>query len=63
MMNDMDALEFVKDYLKSHGLKSTLECFEKEENYKIMDKKGKVIYNYIGYKYGTIETSETYQRE
>jgi hypothetical protein len=44
MKDDIDALEFVKDYLKSHGLKSTLECLEKEENFKNLgsDKKGKV---------------------
>jgi hypothetical protein len=41
-MKDEDALEFVRDYLKSHGLKSTLECFEKEENYKNVEKKAKV---------------------
>lgn len=31
---DTEALDFVKDFLKQHGLKSTLECLEKEENYK-----------------------------
>lgn len=32
--DDSEALEFVKDFLKQNGLKSTLECLEKEENYK-----------------------------
>lgn len=37
---DTEGLEFVRDFLKQHGLKSTLECLEKEENYKnITDKK------------------------
>ena len=38
---DTDIIDLVKDYLKQHGLKSTLECLEKEENYKsiVNDKK------------------------
>ena len=44
MNKDEDTLEIVRDYLKQHGLKSTLECLEKEENYKNLgtDKKNKV---------------------
>jgi hypothetical protein len=47
---DFDAMEFVKDYLKSHGLKSTLECLEKEESYVNLgnDKKSKVLLYNIG---------------
>ena len=46
MNKDEDTLEIIRDYLKQHGLKSTLECLEKEENYKNLgtDKK-KVISN------------------
>lgn len=40
---DTEALEFVRDYLKQNGLKSTLECLEKEENYKYISDKKKVI--------------------
>lgn len=42
---DTEALDIIRDYLKQHGLKSTLECLEKEENYKNigMDKKTKVL--------------------
>ena len=42
--DDAEALDLVKDFLKMHGLKSTLECLEKEENYKNIgvDKKTKV---------------------
>lgn len=29
-----EALDFIKDFLKSHGLKSTLDCLVKEESYK-----------------------------
>ena len=42
---DTEALELIKDFLKQNGLRSTLECLEKEENYKNvgLDKKsGKV---------------------
>jgi hypothetical protein len=28
--DDIDSLEMIRDYLKQHGLKSTLEIFEKE---------------------------------
>ena len=31
----------IKDFLKTRGYKSTLECFEKEDNYKNLDKKNK----------------------
>jgi hypothetical protein len=42
--DDAEALDLVKDFLKMHGLKSTLECLEKEDNYKNIgiDKKTKV---------------------
>jgi hypothetical protein len=42
--DESEAIDLIKDYLKSHGLKSTLECLEKEENYKNIgvDKKNKV---------------------
>jgi hypothetical protein len=46
--DDTEALELVRDFLRTHGLKSTLECLEKEENYKNigLDKKsGKVTFN------------------
>jgi hypothetical protein len=37
---DTEALEIIKDYLRQNGLKSTLECLEKEESYKnVTDKK------------------------
>ncbi len=47
MNKDEDTLEIIRDYLKQHGLKSTLECLEKEENYKNLgtDKKNKVNFN------------------
>jgi hypothetical protein len=31
---DQDALEIVKEYLKQHGLKGTLDCLEKETSEK-----------------------------
>ena len=31
---DSEALDFVRDFLKQNNLKSTLECLEKEENYR-----------------------------
>ena len=34
MKEDSETLELVKDYLKQNGLKNTLECLEKEENYR-----------------------------
>jgi hypothetical protein len=36
---DDSELELLKDFLKTRGFKSTLECFEKEESYKSMEKK------------------------
>ncbi len=33
-------VELIKDFLKQRGYKSTLECFEKEDNFKNEDKKG-----------------------
>ncbi len=45
---DTECLEYVRDFLKLHGLKSTLECLEKEENYKnITDKKKVNLYKLI----------------
>jgi hypothetical protein len=41
---DTESLEYVRDYLKQHGLKSTLECLEKEENYKNITERKKVKY-------------------
>lgn len=40
--NEDSELEYIRDYLKQHGLKSTLECLEKEENYRNIasDKRG-----------------------
>ena len=40
-MNKEDTeLDYIKDYLRQHGLKSTLECLEKEETYRhISDKR------------------------
>lgn len=40
-MNKEDTeIDYIKDYLRQHGLKSTLECLEKEETYKhITDKR------------------------
>ena len=33
-------VDLIKDFLKQRGYKSTLECFEKEDNLKNSDKKG-----------------------
>ena len=38
MLSDME-LELVKDFLKSRGYKSTLECLEKEDKYLNIEKK------------------------
>ena len=40
-MNKEDTeIDYIKDYLRHHGLKSTLECLEKEETYRhIADKR------------------------
>lgn len=32
-------LELVKEFLRIKGYKSTLECLEKEDNYKCLEKK------------------------
>jgi hypothetical protein len=43
--DEQEALELVKDFLKSNGYKGTLECIEKEDSFKaITEKKSKVIY-------------------
>ena len=39
---DIEGLDFMRDFLKQHGLKSTLECLEKEENYKSIAERKKV---------------------
>jgi len=39
---DTDTLELIKDYLRQTGLKNTLECLEKEENYRSVTDKKKV---------------------
>jgi hypothetical protein len=45
MMNREDTeMEYIKEYLRLNGLKSTLECLEKEENYRnVTDKKREII--------------------
>lgn len=41
--DEQEALELVKEFLKSNGYKGTLECLEKEDSYKsITEKKSKV---------------------
>jgi hypothetical protein len=41
--DEQEALELVKEFLKSNGLKGTLECLEKEDSYKnITERKTKV---------------------
>ena len=37
--SDESEIELLKDFLKTRGFKSTLECFEKEDSYKSMEKK------------------------
>ena len=32
MLKDMKEIDYIKEYLKVNGYKSTLECLEKEEN-------------------------------
>ena len=39
MSKDESEIDLIKDFLKSRGYKSTLECLEKEENFKNSDKK------------------------
>jgi len=40
---DQEALELIKEFLKTNGYKGTLECLEKEDSYKnITEKKTKV---------------------
>jgi len=42
--DEHEALELVKEFLKSNGYKGTLECIEKEDSFKaITEKKSKVI--------------------
>jgi len=41
---DTEGLDYVKDFLKQHGFKSTLECLDKEENYRNFSDKKKVFY-------------------
>jgi len=33
MLKDMKEIDYIKEYLKINGYKSTLECLEKEEKY------------------------------
>ena len=41
---EQEALELVKEFLKTNGYKGTLECLEKEDSYKsVTEKKSKVI--------------------
>ena len=39
MSKEDSEIDLIKDFLKSKGFKSTLECLEKEENSKSSDKK------------------------
>lgn len=40
---EQEALELVKEFLKTNGYKGTLECLEKEDSYKsVTEKKSKV---------------------
>ena len=39
MDKEKSEIDLIKDFLKSKGYKSTLECLEKEENFKNSDKK------------------------
>jgi len=40
---EQDALDIVKEFLKTNGYKGTLECLEKEDSYKaVTEKKSKV---------------------
>jgi hypothetical protein len=42
---DDSEIDLIKDYLKSRGYKSTLECLEKEDSYKSVDKKNMKVRN------------------
>jgi hypothetical protein len=42
---DDSEIDLIKDYLKSRGYKSTLECLEKEDSYKNVDKKNMKVRN------------------
>ncbi len=33
MLKDLTEIDYIKEYLKANGYKSTLECLEKEEKY------------------------------
>lgn len=37
-------IDLIKDFLKTRGYKSTLECFEKEDNYKNLDRKNAKVF-------------------
>ena len=39
-LKEENEVDLIKDFLKQRGYKSTLECFEKEDNLKNSDKKG-----------------------
>ena len=40
---DENEMELIKDFLKTKGFKSTLECLEKEETYKKVDQKNSKV--------------------
>jgi hypothetical protein len=44
---DTEAFELVKDFLKQNGLRSTLECLEKEENYKNITSEKKKVFSFL----------------
>ena len=46
---DDSEIDIIKDYLKSHGYKSTLECLDKEDSYKNVDKKNMKVRNLFIY--------------
>ena len=33
MLKDLKEIDYIKEFLKANGYKSTLECLEKEEKY------------------------------
>ena len=46
---DDSEIDLIKDYLKSHGYKSTLECLDKEDSYKNVDKKNMKVRNIFSF--------------
>lgn len=48
VQKEENEMELVKEFLRIKGYKSTLECLEKEDNYKCLEKKNaKVSFEFI----------------